>query len=560
MATREDVRHGQWSAYDYGRAGHHVRKPLASVPSFRYDCAMETTHITTDFDLCYRAICSRDTRFDGRFFTAVTTTGIYCRPICPATTPYAQHVRFYACAAAAEAAGFRACRRCHPEASPGSPDWDVRADLVARALRLIADGVVDTDGVAGLASRLAVSERHLHRELVAEVGAGPLALARTRRAQTARLLIDQTDLSLTTIAFTSGFASVRQFNESMLAAFGCPPSAFRRRPQSEQRGEGKLILRLQYRPPFDAESLLSYLGRRAMPGVEEVVAGRYRRAIALPRSRGVIELEPMARAHAILLRLQLTDLSDLSMLVQRCRQLFDLDAVPAAIADVLTTDPLLAPLVAARPGLRVPGTVDGFELAVRAILGQQVSVAGARTLAGRLVTAYGEPLEQPQGGLTHLFPSPQALAGADLQGRGLTNGRVTALQALARAVAEEGLVLDHTADREQTVERLLKLPGVGPWTASYIAMRALGDPDAFPGADLGLRRALEQQGVAADLRSIERCAQAWRPWRAYATHHLWASLATLQPSEKKAFDGCDNHAVKSHRNPSRSIRKKASKV
>lgn len=493
---------------------------------------MDTQRIHDDFDLCYRALCSRDARFDGRFFTAVTTTGIYCRPICPATTPYVEHVRFYPCAAAAEAAGFRACRRCHPEASPGSPEWNVRADLVARALRLIADGVVDTEGVAGLARRLAVSERHLHRELVAEVGVGALALARTRRAQTARQLIDQTDLSLTTIAFTAGFASVRQFNETMQEAFGCAPSAFRRRALPENRGEGKLTLRLQYRPPFDAEALLAYLGRRAIPGVEEVIGRRYRRTVALSRSSGIIELEPQEKTHSILLRLQLTDLSDLSVLVQRCRQMFDLDAVPTAIADILSADPILAPLVAVRPGLRVPGTINGFELAIRAILGQQVSVVGARTLAARLVAALGEPLEKQEGTLTHFFPSPQKVAHADLQGLGLTRGRVTALRALAHATVEEGLALDRNADREQTIARLQRLPGVGPWTASYIAMRALGDPDALPVTDLGLRRALEQRGIATDPRSIEKQAEAWRPWRAYAVHHLWASLSALPSAEK----------------------------
>ena len=487
---------------------------------------MKTTHFDTDFDLCYRAVCSRDTRFDGQFFTAVTTTGIYCRPICPAPTPYAQHVRFYSCAAAAEAAGFRACRRCHPEASPGSPDWNVRADLVSRALRLIADGIVDDEGVAGLANRLAISERHLHRELMKEVGAGPLALARTRRAQTARVLIDQTSLPLTTIAFAAGFASIRQFNETMQKSFGCAPSDFRRRTAPENRGEGKLTLHLQYRPPFDADTLLTYFARRAIPGVEEVVDGCYRRTVLLPKSKGIIELEPAEKSHTVLLRVQLNDLSDLSLLVQRCRHLFDLDAVPSAIADILTVDSLLTPLVTAHPGLRVPGTVNGFELAVRAILGQQVSVAGARTLAARLVKAYGTPLEQPQGTLTHFFPTPEALMEANMDGLGLTQGRINALQALARAVVEDGLILDRNADREQTVAQLQQLPGVGPWTAAYIAMRALGDPDAFPASDLGLRRALEQQGVAADVKSIEKRAESWRPWRAYATHHLWHSLAS----------------------------------
>jgi AraC family transcriptional regulator of adaptative response / DNA-3-methyladenine glycosylase II len=408
---------------------------------------------------------------------------------------------------------------------------------------LIADGVVDTEGVASLANRLAVSSRHLHRELVAEVGVGPLPLARTRRAQTARLLIDQTDLSLTTIAFTAGFASLRQFNDTMQAAFGCAPSVLRRRSPSEQRGEGKLTLRLAYRPPLAVAGLLSYLAARAIPGVEEVSGGQYRRTVAFPHSCGKIELEPLERSPYVLLRLQLTDLSDLNLVVQRCRQLFDLDADPSAIATILTSDPLLAPLVAARPGLRVPGAVDGFELAVRAIVGQQVSVAGARTLVGRLVTAFGVPLEQPQGSLTHFFPGPHVLISANLQGLGLTNGRVKALQALAHAVVEDGLVLDRTADREQTVAHLQQLPGVGPWTAAYIAMRTLGDPDAFPSADLGLRRVLTPQGARVNLRNIEKQAEAWRPWRAYAAQYLWANLSkagSLKPGDRVGRSGIES--------------------
>jgi len=505
---------------------------------------METPHISANFDLCYRALCSRDPRFDGRFFIGVATTGVYCRPICPARTAHASHVRFYPCAAAAEAAGFRGCRRCHPEASPGSPDWNVRADLVARALRLVAEGVVDTEGVAGLASRLCVSERHLRRELVAEVGVSPLALARTRRAQTARLLIDQTSLPLTTIAFTAGFTSIRQFNETMQASFGCPPSALRRRSPAENGGVGKLALHLSYRPPFDAVSLLTYLRQRALPGVEEVTASCYRRTIVLPGSRGIIELEPQEKTRTILLRVQFDTVNDLSMLEQRCRHLFDLDGDPAALAPFLAADPFLAPLVTTRPGLRLPGAVDGFELAVRAILGQQISVAGARTLAGRLVAALGVPLEQPQGALTHFFPSPHMIAQANLQGLGLTRSRITALQALARAVLEEGLVLDRSADRERTRAHLLALPGVGPWTASYICMRALGDPDAFPVTDLGLRHAFEQQGKESSPRKMERHAEEWRPWRAYAAHHLWASLSgspktePLPPEKAPSSDAC----------------------
>lgn len=485
---------------------------------------MKATQIHNNFDLCYRAIRSRDARFDGRFFTAVISTGIYCRPICPAQTPQAKNVRFYACAAAAEAAGFRACRRCRPETSPGSPDWNVRADLAARALRLIADGVVDSEGVAGLADRLAVSERHLHRELVAEVGAGPLALARTRRAQTARLLIDKTDLPLTKVAFTAGFSSIRQFNDTMQASFGCPPSALRRSAPTSNGDAGKLVLHLSYRPPFDSAALFDFLGRRAIPGVEEVRANYYRRTVELGETRGIIEVEPQRTKPTLVLHLQLNRLQDINVLVQCCRYLFDLDADPTAINGVLEGDPVLAPLIAARPGLRIPGTVNGFEMAVRAILGQQISLAGARTLIGRMVQKFGEPLANADGTLTHFFPAPEAIAQADLEGLGITRGRTRALRALAEQVSAGHLVLEHSADREEVEARLLELPGVGAWTAAYIAMHALGDPDAFPASDLRLRRALEARGLASDVKSITEHAQVWRPWRGYATMHMWSEF------------------------------------
>lgn len=486
-----------------------------------------------EFDRCYRAIKSRDPRFDGQFFTAVTSTGIYCRPICPAQTPKQENVRFYVCAAAAEAAGFRACRRCRPDTSPGSPDWNIRADLVARALRLISEGVVDEEGVDGLASRLAVSARHLHRELVAEVGVGTLALARTRRAQTARLLLDQTPLSISEIAFASGFASIRQFNESMQAAFGCSPSALRREPPMGAEG-GMLVLRLAARHPFAADDLLRYFAWHAIPGVEEVTDGVYRRTVTLQRSQGIIELEPAADRRALILRARIEDMRDLSLLAARCRQLFDLDADPAAIAATLGSDALLAPLIAARPGLRVAATFDGFEMAVRAIVGQQISVAGACTVLGRLAMRLGQPLAEPRGSLRFLFPTAEAVAEGDLAGLGLTTARADCLRALARVVRSGEVVLDRGADRLQTTGRLLSIRGIGPWTAAYLAMRALGDPDAWPAADLALCRAARQRGFDGGAAALQRRAESWRPWRSYAAQHLWAALADCPPSGTSA--------------------------
>lgn len=464
-----------------------------------------------DPDRCYRAVRSRDARFDGRFVTAVRTTGIYCRPSCPAQTPKRENVLFFPHAAAAAAAGFRACKRCRPDAAPGSPEWDVRGDLAARALRGIQSGIVDTEGVPGLAKRLAVSERHLHRILVAEIGVGPLRLARTRRAQTARMLVEHTDLPLSTVAFSAGFASIRQFNDVMAAEFGCPPSRLRRRPSGTVSGEatGTLTLRLPMRLPFAAEPLLAFLGARGIPGVEEGTGTGFRRVV----DDGVVDLEPAGSY--VIARIDVDDVRRVASVVARCRRLLDLDADPVAVDEALRGDPMLRPAVEAIPGIRVPGAVDGFELAVRAVLGQQVSVAAARTLAGRLVERCGKPLTVARGSLTHAFPDAAAVADADLDGLGLTGGRIRTLRAVARAVADDGLVIDPIADRDEVRRRLLALPGVGPWTADYIAMRALGDPDAFPATDLVIARALGADGPAR--------AEQWRPWRAYAAMHLWNS-------------------------------------
>jgi AraC family transcriptional regulator of adaptative response / DNA-3-methyladenine glycosylase II len=466
-----------------------------------------------DPDRCYRAVASRDARFDGRFVTAVTTTGIYCRPSCPAQTPKRANVRFYPCAAAAVAAGFRACKRCRPEAAPGSREWDVRGDLAARALRAIASGALDGTGTEGsgvpaLARALHVSERHLHRVLVAEVGAGPLALARTRRAQTARLLLDATSLAISDVAFAAGFASLRQFNDTMREHFGVAPRELRRRPVRDVPGSGALTLRLGVRQPFAAGALRDWLSGHLVTGLEELDGSAYRRVLA---SGGVatLRLEP----EGVTLTTAVDDVRSLPDAVTRCRRLVDADADPVAVDEVLGRDRLLAPMVRARPGLRVPGATDGFELLVRTIVAQQVSLRAAHTFASRLVTAYGKPLDAPVGTLTHRFPTSDALADASYDGVGLTTARRASLRAAAVAHAAGELVLDPGADRDETRRRLLALPGVGPWTAEYVAMRALGDPDAYPATDLVLRRRTD----AAD-------AAQWSPWRAYGAMHLWTDF------------------------------------
>jgi AraC family transcriptional regulator of adaptative response / DNA-3-methyladenine glycosylase II len=475
-----------------------------------------------DFDHCYRAVTGRDARFDGWFVTGVLTTGIYCRPSCPATTPKRENVRFFRTAAAAHGAGLRACKRCRPDATPGSPEWNVREDLVARAMRLIADGAIDRDGVAGLARRLHLSERHLHRQLVEEVGAGPQALARAQRAQAARVLIETTDMAFTTVAFSAGFASIRQFNDTVRQVFDTTPTALRsRRRKGAAPTPGAVTLRLSFRAPFHAAGLFEFIGDRCVAGVEELDGDTYRRALGLPHGPGVVELTPAPDHVSCTLRLE--DMRDLVAAVQRCRSLLDLDADPVAIDGALREDPRLRPLVDASPGRRVPGSVDGTELAVRAVLGQQISVAGARTLAGRLVRLAGKPLTSPVGGLTHQFPDADAIAGADLSEIGMPATRRKTLHALGKALARGDVALDPGADRAEAVESMLAIPGIGPWTASYVAMRALRDPDAFLPADLGIKKALARLGVGQ--KEVVAVTEQWRPWRAYAAQHLWASLA-----------------------------------
>ena len=477
-----------------------------------------------DSDRFWQAIEAADPRFDGWVFCGVRTTGIYCRPSCPARTPKRENVRFFASAAAAQAAGFRACKRCRPDATPGSPDWDVRADLVGRAMRLIADGVVDREGVGGLAARLGYTQRHVHRQLLATVGAGPLALARAQRAQTARILLETTALPIARVAFAAGFQSVRQFNATVQEIFAMTPSALRARARREGRSEdsGSLSLRLPYRAPLDAKSLIAFLAARAVPGVEEALDGAYRRSLRLPNGTGAVELRPAdGHIHA---RYWLSDLRDLGPAMQRSRMLLDLDSDPHSVTDALADDRLLGALVGRAPGRRVPGHVDPHELAIRAVLGQQVSLRGACTLAGRMVAFYGEQLERPLGSVTHLFPSVEMLADADLDRLGMPGARRGALSALVGALARGEIVLDSGAERTQARRLLLGLPGIGPWTTEYIAMRALRDPDAFPAGDLGVRHALARLGHDAQPAAAARAAERWRPYRAYAVQHLWASL------------------------------------
>src|SRR5438132_1809746 len=432
-----------------------------------------------DFERCYRAVESRDARFDGWFITAVKTTGIYCRPSCPTPVrPKRENVSFYPTAAAAQSAGFSACKRCRPDSSPGSPEWNVRGDLVGRAMRLIADGTVDRDGVAALAHRLAVSERHLHRLLLSELGAGPLAIARAQRAQTARVLIETTDLPFTEVAFAAGFESIRQFNDTVREVFAITPTALRTAGRRRADiADGVLTLRLPYRPPLDWQALAGWLRTRALPGVAEVNGRVYRRTLRLPRGAGVVALEP-ADTH-IQCTLRLESMADLTSAVRQCRRLLDLDADPLSVIEVLSKDRRLSSVVKKHPGLRAPGAVDGTELAIQAVLGQQVSLAAARTLAARLVTAHGDVIKIADPALTHVFPCADAIADAELSKLGVPATRRATLHALATAVARGTLTLHPGADRSDTYHKLLAIPGIGDCTARYIAMRALRHPDTF---------------------------------------------------------------------------------
>lgn len=487
-----------------------------------------------DFERCYRAVQSKDARFDGWFVTAVSTTGVYCRPSCPVRPPLPGNVRFFPTAAAAQLAGFRACKRCRPDASAGSPEWNVRDDVAARAMRLIADGTVDREGVGGLAERLGYSSRQLQRLLRAEVGAGPLALARAQRAQTARTLIETTQLPFSDVAFAAGFTSIRQFNDTVHAVCGTTPTALRKRVQADRgansrarqdnsaRSPGTLSLRLPVRTPFAYGGVFGHLAATTVPGCEEVRDGAYRRTLRLGRGNGVVSLIPAADHVRCVLTLD--DLRDLATATVRCRRLLDLDADPEAVIETLGADPDLGPVVGKAPGQRIPRTVDEAELAVRVVLSQQVSTKAARTHLGRLVTRYGQPIVDDGGSLTHTFPSVEELADIDPAHLAMPRSRQRTLTALVGALADGSIVLDPGTDWDRARQQLLQVPGIGGWTAEVIAMRGLGDPDAFPVTDLGVQSAAEQLGLPTGRRALSEHAARWRPWRSYATQHLWTIL------------------------------------
>lgn len=479
-----------------------------------------------DVKVCERARRALDARFDGRFFIGVTSTGVYCRPVCPVLAPKEANVRYFASAAAAAEAGFRPCLRCRPESSPGTPAWLGTSATVSRALKLIGDGALDGGDVETLAGRLGVGPRHLRRLFLRHLGATPVAVAQTRRLHFAKQLIDETDLPLTRVALAAGFGSIRRFNATFQKTYHRAPRELRHasRHDGRQAPVNEYVFRLAYRPPYDWDALIGFLAARATPGVELADAARYRRTISLAGHKGTIEAGPAHGKNHLELRIRFPEPRLLLLVVERARRIFDLGADPGEIGKQLRRDTRLRPLVSARPGLRVPGAWDGFELAVRAVLGQQVSVKGATTLAGRLAHAFG----QPMNGLGHeelpvLFPAPETLAEAELTRIGLPRARADAIRELARATLDGRVAFDSSAGLEGFADRMTALPGIGAWTAQYVAMRALGEPDAFPAGDLGLRKALERGGRQMKPAELEREAEAWRPWRAYAAMHLWTS-------------------------------------
>ncbi len=479
-----------------------------------------------------RARLSRDPRFDGRFFVAVTTTGIYCRPVCPAPSAKSANVLYYPTAAAAAEAGFRPCLRCRPEAAPGTPAWLGTSAVVRRALRLIQEGALDESSIDEFATRVGIGPRHLHRLFVRHIGASPIAVAQTRRLHFAKRLLDLTGLSMTEIALAAGFGSLRRFNDAFRKAYARPPREIRRRYETDDRpssapsagtvrglASDEIVLRLAYRPPYDWRFVSDFLAARAIPGVERVDDRGYARTLALANGHATIRVHPLPSRNELELSVRGAPAAALFQISVAARRVFDLAADPALTAHAFKADPILGPLARRRPGLRIPGVWDPFECAVRAVLGQQVSVAAGRTLAARLVERVGRVVADGREELTRVFPSPEALARADLDGIGVTGARIAAIRTLACAVSERQL--DFSAPADEVTAALVALPGIGAWTAQYIALRALGEPDAFPAADIVLRRMAAVGGKSLTPRALGEQAEAWRPWRSYAVMHLW---------------------------------------
>ncbi len=478
-----------------------------------------------DKRICDRARLARDPRFDGLFFVGVMSTGIYCRPICPARSPKPENIVYFASAAAAAEAGLRPCLRCRPEAAPGSPAWNGTSATVSRAMLLIRQGALNEGSLEDLASKLGVGSRHLRRLFQTHIGASPKSLATTQKILFGKKLLNEADLSVTQIAFASGFGSIRRFNAAFGKIYGTTPSAIRRRNISNKTSGGGLFqctLTLSYRPPFAWQRMLGFFELRAIPGVEFVAEGAYRRTIRIHETTGMISVAHSAKENALLLTVALPDSRDLMSTVERVRRMFDLDANITAIHDVLAADPVLEKLVAKHPGLRLPGSWDPFETAIRGVVGQQVSVKGARTILGRIAAKAGpsfESADNPE--LTHLFPTAHELNTCDLRGIGMPGTRLRTVKALAEEVHRERLSFVVKGSLSEFIEQLTRIPGIGDWTAQYIAMRGMSEPDAFPAGDLGIVKALRQGDKRITPKQILQRADKWRPWRAYAAMYLW---------------------------------------
>jgi AraC family transcriptional regulator of adaptative response / DNA-3-methyladenine glycosylase II len=500
-----------------------------SLPAGRIGPPIVTGDLELEPDICWQAMHSRDRRFDGRFFVAAVTSGLYCRSICPVPFAKPNNIALFPCAAAAEAAGYRPCRRCHPESSPGTPAWLGTSAVVSRALRLIWDGALDGSTVDELAERVGIGSRQLRRLFIKHLGVPPIKIASTHRVHFARNLIEQTDMPMAEISLNAGFKSLRQFNHAVLTIAGYSPTELRRLRDSSavSSRRGEFVMRLVYRPPFNWPSLVAFLKPRATPGVELVEDNSYQRTVENDGGAGVIDVRPDRERACLIVRIALPKYRGLLRAVERVRRVFDLAADPLQIASHLSHDPRLRPLLNGHQGLRVPGVWDGFEVAVRAALGQRLTVVDSSSLAGKLVRNFGRPIETSVDGLTHLFPRPEDLAGAELTPLGISRESAGSIRALARALRDKEFTFESLRTLEETVSRLSAIEGVGEEMAHYIAMRACGEPDAFPLDYRSLSHGGWEGEVPASAEQLRNLAEEWRPWRAYAAMHIWAGGAAL---------------------------------